>query len=182
MLHAARKQIDAIGGETVQPVDTMVIAPFLVEWAPREPMLTPCDSNSGRFSLMTLPKKSWTCCNSTRRRCFRSVLQEQDAGSDFTIVIARITCHFRSQFHDHNCKNKTQFQIAISRSLFQIAIKDTHRLYWSLPGNKDVFDVAMSGMKKDTSQVPVSGIWMACMDWSRRNRGCHWSPLLNKCL
>ena len=43
LFRRTRKQIDTIGGETVQPLATIVIDPFLIECAPREPFSTPRD-------------------------------------------------------------------------------------------------------------------------------------------
>ena len=56
MLQQALKQIEAMGGETVQPLATIVIAPFLTEWDPSVPFSTPRDWNSSRLSLMILWK------------------------------------------------------------------------------------------------------------------------------
>ena len=57
MLKQAFKQIEAMGVETVQPLETIVIAPFLTEWDPSVTFSTPRDWNSSRFSLMIL----WKC-------------------------------------------------------------------------------------------------------------------------
>ena len=54
MLQQALKQIEDIGGETVQPLATIVIDTFLEEWDPRVPFSTPKDWNSSRLLLMIL--------------------------------------------------------------------------------------------------------------------------------
>ena len=41
MLQQALKQIEAMVGETVQPLATIVIATFLTEWDPSVPFSTP---------------------------------------------------------------------------------------------------------------------------------------------
>ena len=56
MLQQALKKIEAMGGETVQPLATIVIAPFLKEWYPSVHLSTPRDWNYSRLLLMILWK------------------------------------------------------------------------------------------------------------------------------
>ena len=48
MLQQYRKQIEAMGVDTVQTLATIVIAPFLTEWDPSFTFSTPRDWNSSR--------------------------------------------------------------------------------------------------------------------------------------
>ena len=56
MLQQALKQIEAMGGETVQPLATIDIAPFLSEWDPIIHLSTTRDYNSSILMLMILCK------------------------------------------------------------------------------------------------------------------------------
>ena len=63
MLQNVLKQIDTMGGETVQPIATIVISPLLKEWDPSVPFSNPRDWNYSRLLLMimwkTFRKKSY---------------------------------------------------------------------------------------------------------------------------
>ena len=56
MLQQALKQIEEMGGETVQTLATIVIAPFLTELDPSVPFSNPRDWNYSRLLLMILWK------------------------------------------------------------------------------------------------------------------------------
>ena len=45
-----------MGGEKVQPLETIAIDPFLTDWDPIVPLSTPREWNYSRFSLMVLWK------------------------------------------------------------------------------------------------------------------------------
>ena len=54
MLQQAIKQIEAMGGETVQTLAIIAIDPFLTEWDPSIHLSTQRDFNSSRLMLMIL--------------------------------------------------------------------------------------------------------------------------------
>ena len=54
MLQLDLRQIEAMGIEAVQPVATMVIPTFLIEWAPSIPFSTLSSLNQSNISLMAL--------------------------------------------------------------------------------------------------------------------------------
>ena len=58
ILQQSLKQIEAMGGETVQPLATIVIAPFLTDWDPSVPFSSPRGWNSSILLLMILWKYS----------------------------------------------------------------------------------------------------------------------------
>ena len=45
-------------------------------------------------------------------------------------------------------QEEVEITIILEKQFFLNIGPDTHLLYWSLPGNKAVFDVAMSGNEK----------------------------------
>ena len=56
MLQQALKQIEAMGGEKLQPLATIVIVPFLTEWDSSVYFSTPSGWNYSRLLLMILWK------------------------------------------------------------------------------------------------------------------------------
>ena len=56
MLQQALKQIEAMVGETLQPLETIVIHPFLTVWDPSVTLSNPREWNSSRLLLMILWK------------------------------------------------------------------------------------------------------------------------------
>ena len=54
----ARRQMEAIGGLAVLPVETCVAAPFRIECVPKSSGVMPRDANSSRCSgLLTISRK-----------------------------------------------------------------------------------------------------------------------------
>ena len=54
MLQPSLRQIESMGGETVQSVATMVIVTFLIEWATRIPFSISSACKQSKLSLMVL--------------------------------------------------------------------------------------------------------------------------------